>query len=96
MVTWADVLFSFACLCNSYDVIYVLDCCYLRLRVLCPQGYHFLYILFRIYSFYFMHSINLSGYLAASVQIKPVEPVEQNVTIAGKTKQIFVTCCCDL
>jgi len=30
------------------------------------------YFVFTI-SFYFMHSINLSGYLAASVQIKPVE-----------------------
>ena len=34
------------------------------------------YFVFTI-SFYFMHSINLSGYLAASVQIKPVEPVDQ-------------------
>jgi len=31
-----------------------------------------IYFVFTI-SFYFMYSINLSGYLAASVQIKPVE-----------------------
>ena len=38
------------------------------------------YFVFTI-SFYFMHFINLFGYLAASVQIKPVEPLDVELTM---------------